>query len=556
VAGCVVATDPGIGDAVVLGGEGVIVAGALEEDADELVAERLSGDAHALDEGVELVMGAFEAIGLLAGPVGVGLGEHDVAAGLVWGEAGADGGTGGFEGRAVGRERFGVVARGDGQGDGRSVRYLRWRRGVAGGHERGYPCGTEPSMKKRFHIVQIVVSAMLVQQAWGDELDPFLLEPPGEAAPTAPSAPVTPTADKRRLPTVISSWSKWLKTEMAEPVFDATAGEDGGWVAVVGGFDRGLKAVPYVQLHHREDGWIPIASQLKEARARHAMVRLKDGSWFVCGGVKGSIGGGLEALASCEIVRLPVAGSVEAPPMDEPVGRPTAHLLKDGRVAVAGGSRVKVFDPETMGWGEAVGLRHARADQASVLLKSGTMLVIGGDERGTIEAIDWRSGNPVAELWEAGLGSAISRCAAAELADGRVVVVGGFDAETGRTVSSTWVLDPETKRVKAGPRLPLERGVAGAQVSARGGEAQILGGEWREGLARGEAGAALVVRVDEREAVWRLKGMPTALCAGAWVTLRGEAAVVGGYRFVVGRGAEVSGGSWRVRSEARAGVGD
>ena len=141
---------------------------------------------------------------------------------------------------------------------------------------------------------------------------------------------------------------------------------------------------------------------------------------------------------------------------------PTATLLRDGRVLVAGGygleaSRTsEVFDPVTGLFTPSGNLLDARYDASAVLLADGRVLIVGGMDTkatspdGTVFAVD------VAEVWDpatnlftpaGSLREARTTPFLRPLADGRVVVSGGFtwNGTDSRPSATAELWDPLTK---------------------------------------------------------------------------------------------------------------
>ena len=121
----------------------------------------------------------------------------------------------------------------------------------------------------------------------------------------------------------------------------------GDLLVVVGGASRGGAAVPTT---HVFDGtsWTD-GPRLAVPRVKHAAVALADGRVLVVGG--STTVEGRELLGSTEILTLPSADAVGASAPGPDLAAAQYKLdgavvaLPDGRVVVAGGPRVEVFDP-------------------------------------------------------------------------------------------------------------------------------------------------------------------------------------------------------------------
>jgi len=323
---------------------------------------------------------------------------------------------------------------------------------------------------------------------------------------------------------------------MVLPVFDGQVVVARDGVAILGGFTASLEATPAIQIRHRSRGWQPIGSQLLDPRAGCTMTPLGDGRMLVVGGRTGSPAKGVESLVTAEVLNPFIAGSTTVGAVDEPLSGHTAHALGDSRAVVVGAHAVRLFDGERMKWIGRIPLAHPRKHHASVLIDDEVILVIGGDESGTVEAVGLRDAGDgrlrATTLWTAPLDRPLAHAAAARLPDGRVFVAGGVDVSTGRTIDTTWFIDPETKTVTPGPRLALERGVANAAMFVRDGKVAILGGEWIDADRRGPADAArLYDPVEDR--LWALPPLPNHASRRMWFVDRaGRISALGGYLFI------------------------
>lgn len=200
-------------------------------------------------------------------------------------------------------------------------------------------------------------------------------------------------------------------------LFTATLLTDGR-VLLVGGFSTHRRATqtsadlydPITQ------SFTPASSTLTEDRFGHAAVRLADGRVLIVGGTHWHVGQPGVTLASAEIFD-PQTGLFHrtAGDMATPRDRPTASLLRDGRVLIAGGQngkdgpqQVEVFDPRT-----------ERFETLPVPL------------------IETRMAH-----------------ADARLPDGRILLAGGWSPARGATTATTELYDPATGALTAGPSMP------------------------------------------------------------------------------------------------------
>ncbi len=360
------------------------------------------------------------------------------------------------------------------------------------------------------------------------------IDGPGKDVPSAPIGGNSSAAEP--LDTPPRYVSVWIRTtaDPTLPVFDGHVVERDGWLAVVAGMTGEFESTPAIQLRHPERGWLPIGSQLLEPRARFTMTPLDDNRFLIVGGVHGSVESGLEPLKSCEVINPFIAGSSAVEPIDEPLVDHTAHAMEGGRAVIIGGSSLRVFAGKANRWTHRVPLHQPRAGHASILIDDDTVLIIGGDEGGTIEVVTHITDDstPQARIIGAQLPLPLVRCGAALLPDGRIWIVGGVDRQSGASTDETWFLDLNDETLVPGPRLLLERGIASPHLVNDHGRVLVLGGEWVAPGERGEVeGARLFVPVEEK--LWSLASLPERVSRRMWYTGEsGYPAAFGGYRFI------------------------
>ena len=175
-----------------------------------------------------------------------------------------------------------------------------------------------------------------------------------------------------------------------------------------------------------------IHGRLLEARDGFSATVLADGSVLVAGGYAA----GMRRLASAERYDTTSGRPAPAGAMSTPRMSHTATLLGDGRVLLAGGSRsrsevtagVDLFDPASNTFSPAGELARARHKHAAVAI-GGRVLLVGG--AGIPEAQDhfrdseWWGPDGIAAGPRMQLGRYKFLDAVAPLADGSVLVAGG-----------------------------------------------------------------------------------------------------------------------------------
>lgn len=241
------------------------------------------------------------------------------------------------------------------------------------------------------------------------------------------------------------TWTSTPGLATARDLNTATRLVNGG-ILVTGGWDN-------FQLDSTEIGqpsteaWLPAAPMLL-ARSNHQAILLPDGRVLVAGGTltDGS------ATAECELYdpttnTWHVTGS-----MHTPRTLFSAVLLSSGKVLVAGGlsqtgptSSAELYDPITGTWTATDAMHTPRqfaAGQNGVLLRTGNVLVAGGDRQGTSEEY-----NPNTGVWAPPVKMQFPHCDAAVtlLNDGRVLIIGGDNCvDQHQQVVATEVYTPKS----------------------------------------------------------------------------------------------------------------
>jgi WD40 repeat protein len=144
-----------------------------------------------------------------------------------------------------------------------------------------------------------------------------------------------------------------------------------------------------------------LSQRLTARRARPSATVLPDGRVLLAGGADADRLG--SRLKSAEVFDPKTRSFSPVGPMSAGRISHTATLLRDGRVLVAGGrdeqigvlATSEIFDPKTSRFQRTGSLAHARYKHSAALLSDGRVLVAGGsDER------DWRGATKTAEIFD------------------------------------------------------------------------------------------------------------------------------------------------------------
>jgi hypothetical protein len=354
------------------------------------------------------------------------------------------------------------------------------------------------------------------------------------SASTAPpaSAPGLPQAAAFAL----AYWEA-MPGPMRLPVFDAVAVESRDQLVVLGGFTERMEATRAIQIRHPIEGWLPIGSALIEPRARATLIPLERNRVLVLGGYAGVWSQDARALDNGETLDPLVAGSAR---LIESFGAPleghSATPLPDGRIAVACGCDLRLFDPRTESWSEPIELARERRHHAAILVGR-TLVLAGGLGEASVESIDLDQASLTSIVWDADLGTALGHLSSIALDGRHALLAGGLATEARLTLSCTFVLDVAKRLVRPGPGLPLERGACELTLVRHARGVLVLGGEWRAADDRGNANASFLLAglngatSTAQARVWRLPGPDCEISLARRVMLirqNGSVEAVGG----------------------------
>ena len=224
-----------------------------------------------------------------------------------------------------------------------------------------------------------------------------------------------------------------------------------GRVLITGGVERQNQSLASAELYDPKTGTFSATGSMGTARAWHTATLLSDGRVLVTGGWPAGWSS-TSVLASAEIYDPKTGRFTATGPM---IGERTFHaatLLADGRVLVTGGMgtfddlpSAEIYDPKSGTFTATGDMRVGREYHTATLLADGRVLVAGGGGDYTN-----RRFIASAELYDPKAGTftltgsmtdARTNHMASLLADGRVLVTGGYGADA--PLASAELFDPK-----------------------------------------------------------------------------------------------------------------
>jgi hypothetical protein len=218
------------------------------------------------------------------------------------------------------------------------------------------------------------------------------------------------------------------------------------------------------ELYDPKTGQFNVTGSMTPAREGPTATLLPDGHVLIAGGSVQALSAGRQTTASAELYdpktgRFSPTGAMTT----ARVGH-TATLLSDGRVLIAAGygpsgpvASAELYDPATGRFSPTAPMATARADHAAAVLVDGRVLIAGGADVG-----GFSSPLASAELYDPNTGAFGSagvmttgrdKPTATLLPGGRVLIAGGADGYTGGYAGSTFNPAGSSFAISWGPSI-------------------------------------------------------------------------------------------------------
>jgi hypothetical protein len=259
-----------------------------------------------------------------------------------------------------------------------------------------------------------------------------------------------------------------------------------GQVLIAGGGDQAggtITTFAAAELYDPGSGRFTSSASMLEGREGATATLLANGQVLIAGGERNA------PLASAELYD-PTSGTFRATgSLATPREGHTATLLPDGRVLIVGGLNIhqltgsslasaELFDPRTGTFSATASMTVGRAFPTATLLPDGRVLIAGGEDAVTGRDTPLATAevyNPSSGLFES-TGSMIkarSNADATRLVDGTVLITGGHDQTS--TIAVAEVYDPSTGTFSQPSSMTTAR-YGHAAVLLVDGQVLVLGG--------------------------------------------------------------------------------
>lgn len=221
-----------------------------------------------------------------------------------------------------------------------------------------------------------------------------------------------------------------------------------GRILIAGGVGTGWTFLAEAEIYDPEAGRFTAVGKMSTPRESHTATLLTDGRILITGG-HNDRRAAMTVFASTEVFDPAKKAFEPAGNMTIKRHKHAAVRLADGRVLIVGGSderdsrgaysSLEIFDPQTGKFkvaGEMSSSRY-KLNGAVVLLPNGKVLIAGGSDGA--EVFDPATGKTTATA--GGFGSHRLFATATALADGRALIIGGYD-QGNRVSSGAWIFEP------------------------------------------------------------------------------------------------------------------
>ena len=329
-----------------------------------------------------------------------------------------------------------------------------------------------------------------------------------------------------------------LQGTLTLPVIESAVVESDGWVFLLGGMTSDFNATPAIQSRRPDGAWLPVGSQMREARINPEALKLSEGRILIWGGYGGSAKGVLNLRLDGEIVQPKIAGA--STPITPPEGSrwitpSSPKRLSDGTIGLIAEDRLHRFDLETLTWHPPEPLGRKMSAATLDVLDDGTPIACGTNPDDQSLVVMERPRNET--TWTAWpVSEEISALGARSrmLPDGRVLLL-GWPKKDERPSPETIIIDTTRKTVLPGPELLFKGGIPTWMhaISVPNGVV-VLASEQptRDELAMP---TALFIRAESsgRLRPWRLNNLPRRRRPNVLSVGNGVLELFGGYRFTI-----------------------
>jgi hypothetical protein len=255
-----------------------------------------------------------------------------------------------------------------------------------------------------------------------------------------------------------------------------------GRVLIAGGFGSAA-----AEIYDPSQAAFNLTGSMNRRHGGHTATLLADGRVLIAGGIAGG-GFALKASADAELFNPATGTFSSAPPMTSARAGHAATVLSSGEVLLVGGFMGSLLDDQPLRplWADLFAptsgtffrtgdMSASRSRPIAVRVAGDDVLVLGGADN-----LPW---NPYGERYHAAtrtftplwLTSTQQRFTATTLKDGKIVLLGGTDSNSGVPLASAEILDPTTAQIiSATPLVTARFGHSATLLSD--GRVLVIGG--------------------------------------------------------------------------------